>query len=58
MSSDLLCLAQAVHGDALTHYFHAYRHAPRHPLTLLCLAVCFLNQVRMFPVSAAGFSPA
>jgi len=39
-----ICSAQAVHGDALTHYFHAYRHAPQHPLTLLCLAVAFLNQ--------------
>ncbi len=40
---------QASHGDALAQYLHAFRCAPQHPLTLLCLAVAFLNQVLLPP---------
>ena len=42
-----ICLGlQDQQSEALMQYFHVYKRMPTEPLLLLCLAVCFLEQVQ------------
>ncbi|DBA78961.1 TPA: hypothetical protein ACH3X1_008835 [Trebouxia sp. C0004] len=38
------CLSQTTHSQALGEYFHAFRLNPHQPLTLLCIALGYMQQ--------------